>query len=167
MVQSHYAGANPPNRKARVDVVRVTTSEQQQFLILSRSIFGQYIHWYGNRSHECTEGKKECNGCSRGWPKKFLGYLHVQQFNRETDAFLELTHTACEKLIAQAHPGKSLRGTQVRLGKTKGGAKGRYLVEVLERVVSDETLMPEKDPLLTLQFLWHCKNQHSQTDSES
>lgn len=167
MEKSHYSGATPPPRSNRLDIVRVTSSESQTFVILSRTIYAQYIHWYGGRSHECSEGKKACQGCGNAWPKKFLGYIHATKFGQQNTLFLELTHTACEMLIAQAHANATLRGTQVRISKTKGGAKGRYRVEVLERTFTDEELPPEKDPLETLRFLWKCKNHLTETPSQA
>jgi len=43
-----------------------------------------------------------------------------------------------------------------RMGKTKGGKKGRYVVTVLERRIDECELFKELDPYPTLQFLWKC-----------
>lgn len=157
-MESRYRGAAPLKGVAKSTVHRVTTAETQQFVILSKSVFGQMIHWAGNRSHECTKESKKCNGCERGWPEKWLGYLHVINVHAEHECFLELTLTACNLLDKQVAPGENFRGVQVRIRKTKGGAKGRYLVEVMPRRVDDVTLPQEKDPVETLRFLWRCKN---------
>jgi len=154
-----YSGATPPGRSRHTKVVRVQTAENQQFCIVSRSIFGQYVHWYGNRTHQCTREKSKCNGCERAWPSKWLGYLHVIPLGCP-DAFLELTAAACDDLVEQAPEDKPLCGLQVRIRKTKGGKKGRYIIEILERRVDPATLPQERDPLDTLLFLWKCKNQH-------
>lgn len=163
-MESHYTGAQPPVSNSRHTVHRVTTSQTQQFVIFSRSIYGQYIHWYGNRSHKCTRDEKKCNGCDRNWPTKWLGYLDAHNIHTEERVFLELTKTACDLLDKQVPPGENLRGVQVRICKTKGGPKGRYKVEVLSRRVDDPTLPQEKDPLTTLEFLWRSKNQHVHND---
>lgn len=159
-MQSRFKGAaRPEKRTGSLEVRRVTTSELQQFVFLSKAFFGQYIHWYGNRSHECTKDFKECNGCQRGWPYKFLGYVHVIGMPNATEMFLELTLTACELIDKQLPEGENLRGQRINIRKTKGGPKGRYIVDVLERRIDPDTLAAEKDPLETLRFLWACKNQ--------
>lgn len=157
----HFTGALPPDSPKRTSVHRVTTASAQQFVIYSRSIFGQWVHWYGNRSHQCTKEKSACNGCQRGWPSKWLGYLDVHNLMMDERQFLEITLTASKLLIRQAPEGKPLRGLQIRVSKTKGGPKGRYMIDVLPRVLDEPDMPVEKDPLPTLQFLWRAKNQHA------
>ena len=125
-------GALPPDGANRHTVHRVTTSQTQQFVIFSRSIFGQYIHWYGGRSHQCTKDKSACNGCYRGWPTKWLGYFDALNMHSDERVFVEITATAFKLLDTQIPPGENCRGLQVRICKTKGGPKGRYKVEVLD-----------------------------------
>jgi len=161
-MDSHYTGAPPPEVRPRTEIVRVTTSTAQQFTIFSKSIYGQNIHWYARRSHECTKDFKRCNGCDRNWPAKWLGYLHAWHLGEDKPCFIELTRTACDLLVRQAPEKEPLRGLQVRISKSRGGPKGRYHVEVLERRVADAQLPQERDPLTVLRFLWTCKNQHVQ-----
>jgi hypothetical protein len=163
-MESHYTGAAPPAGSQRHTVHRVTTSQTQQFVIYSRAIFGQWIHWYGNRSHQCTKDKSACNGCTRGWPVKWLGYFDGYNIHADERVFVEITAAAYKLLDRQIPPGENCRGVQVRICKTKGGPKGRYKIEVLDRRVDDATLPQEKDPLDTLLFLWKCKNQHVQSE---
>lgn len=157
---SHVCGAEPPPGGNRHTVHRVTTAETQQFVIYSKSIFGQWIHWYGGRSHQCTKDKAACNGCLRGWPTKWLGYFDGHNVHADERVFVEITAAAFKLLDQQIPPGENCRGVRVRMAKTKGGPKGRYKIDVLPGRVSDETLPQEKDPLSVLQFLWKCKNQH-------
>jgi len=166
-MESHYTGSQPPPKLSKTEIIRVTTSEAQQFCILSKAIFGQWIHWYGNRSHECKRDVGTCSRCLDGQPAKFLGYLYVIDMRALYPSFLELTHSACDLLVKQAPPGRNLRGLNVRIKKTKGGPKGRYLVEVLERTTDPETLPDEKDPRDTLKFLWNCKKQRSSPSEAS
>jgi len=156
---TRFNGDAPPATSKRAQVHRVTTSEAQQFIILSAAFFGQYVHWHGGRTHKCTLGKSRCDGCEKAWNQKWLGYLDVLEMDK-TRKFLELTRTACNMLCDLAPPDKTLRGLQVRIRKTKGGRHGRYLLELLERRVDGEQLPQEADPLPTLEFLWNCKNQH-------
>ena len=75
--------------------------------------------------------------------------------------FVKITATAFRLLDTQVPAGEDCRGLQVRISKTKGGARGRYKVEVLPRRVDPNTLPLEKNPIDTLAFLWRAKNQHS------
>jgi hypothetical protein len=150
-------GSLPPARKQRNLIYRVTTAETQQFVIVSRAIFGQNIHWANGRSHECTKDKGKCDGCQKGWPGKWLGYLQAIRVPDNEEVFLELTYTACMMLIHSAEEGKPFNGLQVRISKTKGGPKGRYKVDVMPRRLDVGTLPDEKDPRTTLAFLWACK----------
>ena len=163
-MESHITGAAPPAGSKHHTVHRVTTSQTQQFVIYSKAIFGQWIHWYGNRSHQCTKDKSQCNGCARGWPTKWLGYFDGHNMHTDERVFVEITATAFRLLDQQIQPGENCRGVQVRMCKTKGGPKGRYKIEVLDRRVDPNTLPQEKDPLTVLQFLWKCKNQHVQSE---
>lgn len=166
-MESHFIGAQKPDKVPRPDVHRVKTTESQTFVIYSKNIFGQYIHWYGGRSHECTQDKQRCRGCMKEWPCKWLGYLDCYLVNERARVFLELTLTASNLLADLAPQDANLRGLLIRVSKTKGGAKGRYRIEVQEGRKSSSELPHERDPLPTLRFLWTCKNQHVQEDTAS
>jgi hypothetical protein len=156
-------GSLPPLPKIRKDVLRVNTAESHTFIILSASIWGQYVHWYGNRSHECTQEKlKQCNGCERSWPVKWKGYLHVRNITNSWSGFLEITETAYRLIDHQLGTEKNLRGVKIKISRTKGGAKGRYQVEVFESRVDSDLLERELDPYDTLKFLWSCKRPAGQ-----
>lgn len=159
-MDSRIQGVPPPVGKLRTRIHRVTTAETQQFVFFSKSVFGQMIHWYGGRSHECTIDHKRCNGCERSWPQKWLGYIHCRALFSEEDVFLELTKTAVLALLRQAPLDQPLRGLQARISKTKGGAKGRYKIDLLPRRMDEAQLPQELDPREVLKFLWACKNQH-------
>ncbi len=149
-----FRGALPPAPKSKMDVVRVTSSESHTFIVFSRSFFGQFVHWWGNRTHECLSQKKmTCEGCQRGWPVKFKAYLHVRRLSADWEGFVELTDTAARLIEAQVPEGSNLRGCKIRIGRTKGGAKGRYIIEVYESRLPEDQLREEKDPYATLRQL--------------
>lgn len=152
-----WRGAPVPKGNRPIIVHRVTTSEAQEFLCLSPSPFGVQIHWFGGRSHECTALFSKCQGCQDSWPVKWKGYLHVAAPPSTSDVFLELTATAILLIESQLRERETWRGVRFRLRKTKGGPKGRYLAEVLERGIDPEKLPPEIDPLPTLRRLWRAK----------
>jgi hypothetical protein len=155
-------GALPPAPRAKGIILRVTTAETQQFVCLSSTVWGQLQHWHGNRSHECKGDKARCEGCSRGWAGRWKGYLHVQTGQHGADTWLELTAQAWSLLESQLPDGETARGVIFRLRKTKGGAKGRYLCEVLERRVSNDELPQAKDVKPLLSFLFSCKRPSGQ-----
>jgi hypothetical protein len=140
-----------------MDVIRVTTTEPQMYIIVSTVPWGQWTHWFGRRSHECRRDSGTCEGCKDGWPEKWQAYLHVTRPERGWEGFLEMTATAWKILEAQIKDGTTVRGCIVRLSRTKGGAKGRYLIEVLERRIPEDDLPPAKDPMPTLRMLWRAK----------
>lgn len=164
---SHFAGDPLPVKIPRPDVYRVVTENKQHFWIFSKAMYVQCIHWYGNRSHECTKQTKKCNGCERNWPTKVKVYLDCFHVEANARIFLELTHTAATYLGGCAPHDATLRGLLVSVNKSKGGAKGRYQISIMEGRKKSSELPEERDPLPTLRFLWQCKNQHVQDSSAS
>jgi hypothetical protein len=166
-MRGKISGSAPPPGGPKTEIVRVTSTEKQIFCCVSSAVFGQWIHWYGKRSHECTLEAGNCNGCQRGWPRKWKGYMHAMTGAPPRTVFVEIT-PACFELVAMLAPQeKSLRGVYLYLSKTKGGAKGRYLVEVLERRADESQLPEERDPRPILKFLWACKNQSGMNGVET
>lgn len=158
-------GALPPERKSRMEILRVTSQESHTFICYSRAVWGQFVHWHSRRTHECTQDKtKQCDGCRAGWPTKWKGYLHVQNLAASWIGFLEITDTAWRLIEGQLGDKKDLRGLRFRIARTKGGPKGRYLVEVYSDRIDPNVLPPEKDPYVTLRFLWSCKRPSVQTE---
>jgi hypothetical protein len=157
-------GAAPPPPKLVRQIIRVLTSEAKTYICFSRCAWGQYIHWTGQRTIECTRDKtKECEGCSRGWSLKWYAYLNVRDITGTEYGFLELTETAARLIDMQLGENKNMRGVRFRIHRTKGGPKGRYIVHVYEDRLSEASLRPEEDPYETLCFLWNCKKPRGQT----
>lgn len=160
-MENPVKGTQPPAPRMRGILLRVMTSEATQFICLSECAYGQMVHWWGNRSHECKHETGQCDGCKRGWPTRWKGYLHVETGSHGPDTFLEITRDCWQLLQSQSHEGQNWRGMIFKARRTKGGAKGRYLVEVLERRVAHDDLPQEKDPRELLRFLWSCKRASS------
>lgn len=158
-------GAIPPKPGPSSEVIRVKSEQVQKFLVLSRAVFGQWIHYYANRSHECTLEKGTCTRCQQGWPRKWKGYIHAVQLSNNARVFVELTPAAFD-LVVQVIPEKEdLRGLIVGISKTKGGAKGRYRIHV-EGVRRDPVQLPEEqDPYPILTYLWNVKNPTGKPNS--
>lgn len=151
-------GTSPPRPGPACQVVRITSTTRQSFIILSQALFGTEIHWYANRSHECTASRGECERCQRNWPRKWKGYLHALALSDNARVFIELTPDASNKLLNHAPQDEPLRGLTVHIAKTPGGKKGRYIVEVAFGRRDVVQLPPEEDPLPILRYLWNVKN---------
>jgi len=156
MADIQVRGSAPPPKRSTLEVFKITSVEPITLVCLSRAPWGQVIHWANNRSNECKNEKGSCYGCEQGWPTRWVCYLHVAYPGSTAQGFLEITRSAWEMLLAQAHSGVDLRGMIFRMGKTKGGKKGRYVVSVMERRIDEAELFKEIDPYPTLQFLWKC-----------
>lgn len=157
-------GALPPAPRSRGHILRVLTAETLQFVCISRTVFGQLTHWNGHRTSECKADKARCDGCQAGLPGKWKGYLHVQTDIHGGDVWLEITPTCWHTIVSQLKEGETMRGMIFRVRRTKGGAKGRYICEVLQRRVDDATLPQEKDPLALLHYLWSSKRPAGQIE---
>lgn len=158
MVPDNHLIEGPPLPKdnRRLEVIRIKTVNPQEFVIVSPRVMAVEVHWSG-RSSECVGIANSCKGCQRAWPIKWKGYLHVQPLGADTTAFLELTDKAVLQLQQLTVARDTLRGTIVRIGKTAGGPKGRYKIDVRERIVPGNSLPPAEDPFAVLRFLWMCK----------
>lgn len=157
-----YTGSAPPLPCAKFQVIRVTTAESQQFVCLSNVPYGQWVHWFGRRSHECVDDRgATCSHCRDNWPRKWKAYLHVLTADRQQQ-FLEITAPAFRALETQMHDRTMWRGAIFQIRRTKGGPHGRYVCHVLERRVAEDELPEARDVLETLRMLWRAKKGPSQ-----
>lgn len=160
-------GAQPPAPGAKAEVIRVKSTEPQTFVVCSDQVQGVWIHWVG-RSKECTMEKSGmCPGCDKGQTRKWKGYLHCIRGTGPTQVFLEITPDFTRSMAAQLDGKTALRGLIMRVSKTKGGAKGRYIVDLLERRHNVDTLPAGQDVLPTLLFLWKAGELPSNDEQES
>ena len=136
-------------------VVRVKTNVTHHFRVLSRSVFGIWIHWNGLRSEACFTEKKVCPGCTKGLPRRWKGYLHALATHLNgKDCFLELTPLAVTSILSQVPQGEILRGLRLEVRRTAGGEKGRLQVVVLGDINPGNGLIAERDPISVLSRLW-------------
>lgn len=151
------SGKSPPKQSRKWEIYRVVSKEPEQMVIVSKCVYGTDVHWWQNRSHECRLSSGSCKGCQDGWPVRWKGYLHVARPSGDWQGFWEFTTPVFNALALQLGDRFNFRGCIVRVGKTKGGPKGRYLVEILERTIAEEDLPVPADPLDTLRFLWNAR----------
>lgn len=146
-------GASPPKTVGlELEVIRIVTSTPRHFILLSEKAFGAWFHWIG-RSVRCGQ-PGECERCKKS-RAKWRAYIHAFELlaTAKKSVILELTLPAVSLIEAQLAM-QPLRGTQVKLAKTKGGKHGRFVVEVLPRRVTSQTLPEGATVMLTLDKLW-------------
>lgn len=149
--------APPPRR--HLDVVRITSTEPEMLVVVSDQVVGIEVHWVHGRSKPCTGDPLTCEWCKVPLSKRWQGYLHVVKPHKRWNGFLEFTANAFDLMVAQLAEGETFRGVIMRVGKTKGGPKGRYLIEVLQRRADMNEIPPAADPWPTLKFLWNVKSK--------
>lgn len=151
-------GSMPRESGPKILVHRVLSSTPEDFVILSHAGVGVDFHYYAERSSECfaPDGQGDCDRCRRNWPLKWRAYLHciMVQGMEYQEVFLELTANAFKSLEFQTSERKSLRGVPIKVCKTAGGKKGRYIVSVASVHQDKKIDIPEVDPIPTLRLLW-------------
>lgn len=154
-LNNRIRGTAPPKKIGlEIEVVRIVSTEMRIYVLLSSAPWGSFFHWAG-ASLPCTGDEESCERCKRLVPRKWRGYIHaLEQHGTSTrEVILELTHVALASLDVSLAM-RDYRGSIVQLRKTKGGAKGRFLIDVMERRVTDQTLPAERDPAPVLKKLW-------------
>lgn len=162
-------GAMPIESGPKVLVHNVQSTTPEDFLILSRYGLGVNFHYANERSSECfaTEVDPNCEKCLKNLPLKNRVYFHCLMLDgmSQVQCFLELTPTACASLEFQTQDRKHLRGVRLKVCKTKGGKKGRYIVQVASIHQDKELTIEEADPMPTLRLLWEApgprRNAHT------
>lgn len=146
-------GAQPPKTVGlELEVVRIVTCTPRHFVMLSEKAFGAWFHWVG-RSVTCAQ-PNECARCKKT-QAKWRGYVHALELlpSAKKSVIVELTLTALALIDIQLAT-QPLRGSQVKIWKTKGGKHGRFQVEVLPRRITVNTLPDAAQPFETLNKLW-------------
>jgi hypothetical protein len=159
-LEGRISGSLPPKRPGLdIEVIRITSSTARQFVILSDQPWGAYIHWVG-KSVRCRE-PEPCEFCKKG-RNKWRGYIHAIELlgasNREV--VIEITHVACVMIDIQLC-GQPLRGSQLRMAKTKGGKHGRFVLDLVPRRIDEKTLIAPKPPEILLGKLWEINERKS------
>lgn len=154
MNSDFVTGHVPPQVRSQKQVIRVKGTDPVHLVCVSDKAEGLYIHWIGGHSVECP-GDEVCDHCRAGVGKKWKGYLDcITMGPRSYTLFLEVTPTAFEIFTKQLESGKSMRGVYFTICKTKGGAKGRYVIEVKERRIEEQKLPAAESARPLLRKLW-------------
>lgn len=150
-------GPLPTKASKRVDVISITSPSPTTFTILSEKVYGSFYHWVNNRSRQCRRFAGDCEFCATNQPEKWSGYIHCVRWGDNAEVFVELSITASNMLTTLANKRETLRGSIVKLSKTKGGLRGRYVVDMLERLADQDALPPWSTPDALLRKLWNSK----------
>lgn len=148
-------GPEPPPVGPESEVVRVTTTAVQNFVLIAKVPKAVNIHWTGTRSAECTHADGYCELCEKRSKKKYKVYIDAIRLSDNVRVFLELTQTAWNMLNNQLFDNEDCRGRYVAISKGAGGPRGKYVVLVTSTRVPGSTLPDEKDPLPILRRLWN------------
>jgi hypothetical protein len=148
-----------PKGEKRTYVVRVKTVAVEKFIVISPRVMSTEVHFHPKmrRTLECVKGLQTCKWCLDSIPVKWKGYLHCSRVGSNEEIFLELTDDAVMKLLQLTSDRDSLRGSWIEINKTSGGARGRYRVDVKERVIDPTTLPDAREPWGVLRMLWNLK----------
>lgn len=143
----------PPKKEGELWIERMKGATSKSIVILSPAIWGVWTHWNGKRSQPCWKDKSRCPGCIAKHPSRWKGYLHVLDYMRRNQIFLELTPTAARSLKDQVGTGVAMRGVRVTIRRTTSNL-GRLLVAVEEAMAFMHNLPNAVDPLKTLLDIW-------------
>lgn len=144
----------PPIAPRTLTLVRLKAGEQLTARILSPSLWGLWTHWNGAQSLPCFRDEKKCDGCKKGWPSRWKGFLHVLRVENRRQIFVELTSHAASMFLDQVPDRHALRGLRVLFERSRGGDNGRLRLTLLSTDSANLDLPAALDPLATLDNLW-------------
>lgn len=148
---------SPPRLSGRIWVTRVTDTTNHQFTILSEKVHGYLTHWTGETTIKCLNHDEECPSCKVGkFPQRWKGYLHVRDEAKDQEVFLEIPPNGFPEFKIRTDNGQSLRGKRFTCHRTKGGPKGKLVVQFLAVDWNNKATLPKAiDPEATLLQLWN------------
>jgi len=150
-----------PKPGPSLPIVRVTDAARHIFTVFSPAVWGVWTHWDGRRSVPCMLPVETCPFHRRQLPLRWKGYVHVFDHNERQQSYLELTPAGVQMLQTQLAPGESLRGILLNVERSKGGPKGRLIIEVKPNHAPSSQLTEEKHPREALTSLWGLKQDHT------
>jgi hypothetical protein len=152
-----FDGPPPPIKQKRIDIVNVKDQTVRTYTIISERPYSIIYHWVNGRSQSCRRGFGTCECQERQLQDKWAAYLHAICWITNEEVFIELSEKAVWMLMTLCNNRESLRGSVIKLSRTKGGVRGRYIVDMLERIVPSEDLPDVKFPDELLKRLWAAK----------
>lgn len=144
----------PPRGKETLHLMRLKAGDELLCHCVSQAVWGLNTHWAGNHSEPCFKDKKKCDGCKKGLPHRWKGFLHVIRCSDRKEFFVELTSTATALLHDQVPDREQLRGFRLKIYRGRGGNNSRLKAELYGDKSLDLRLPEPRDPLPTLQKIW-------------
>lgn len=149
----------PPPPGPRHIIRRIRANEKKQFVLLSK-LHGCWTHYNGRTTQPCFDGKKQCEGCQRAFPKRWKGYIHCLNQTDATEEFLEVTPLFAKQLESCVGTiGPKMRGNRILVERGRGD-KSRLRLELQSHcdvLPSCPALPDPKEPWETLERLWEAK----------
>lgn len=146
--------AEPPPAALSLHLYRLRKGAVFSVVCLSERIYGIVTHWTGTRTEPCIDPPDECPGCKARKPRRWKGYIHCRNAKDGAEGLIELTAGAARQLQAQRPNTPTLRGTMLRIERSKKASNGRLDVQVLGTYHPIEDLPPAQSPIHTLELLF-------------
>lgn len=143
-----------PRPGPELEILRIVDTRIRNFTILAEGVQGIWTHWNGKASEPCYVPVESCDGCKKGTPRRWKGYLHVIDHELRKEGFLEITPTAADTLKHYLPKEVSLRTVRISLCRSSNSPKGRLRCTVNDALQTSEQLPKERDPMETLSKLW-------------
>jgi hypothetical protein len=144
----------PPPAKRVSPIVYVKPHYDLRVAILSPALQGYMTHWNGSKTRPCYDGKKTCEGCAAGQPKRWKGFLYVYEYSTKNTFFVEITPYSAENFFGQLIPKQPLRGLQVLIRREQPRKNAPIKIDLYG--VHDDTIpLPvSRDVEATLRKIW-------------
>jgi hypothetical protein len=148
-------GTPPPPGPKRF-IRRIKANESFTFLCYSAVWWALWTHWDGSRSQPHFKRKDRCDGCKRGLPKRWKGYLDVYNSDTKQREFLECPPGVAEQFELALPRGENFRGQRFTVKRGLGQkARCRVNFHAHISVAKPGHVMPKpEDPCDILLSLW-------------
>lgn len=150
--------ALPPEGKPTLHLKRLKAGEEVVCHVCSKAVWGLNTHWAGNHSIPCFKDKKKCDGCKKGLPRRWKGFLHIITCADRRQFLVELTSQATVLFHDQIPDKCDIRGLRIRLYRGRGGDNSRLRCELYGDKSITLRLPDPADPLPTLQKIWRMED---------
>lgn len=119
--------APDPREFATIRLMRVPTAGAILGVITSEEVLGCYTHWDTYRTQPCPGNG--CPLCLQGQPKRWQGYISIQDQTTQKQAVIQLTALAAQQLEQERARYGHLRGLLTQFSRAAKRPNGRILVQ--------------------------------------
>lgn len=151
----------PPEAGPELWVHRLKGAEELTCTVFGTAVRGVDTHWVAGGTQPHYKNEATCPGCKAKVRIDWKGYLHCFDWKRGRQFFLEMTPASHKALMSQIEPGKPLRGSIIRVKRSKAG-NGRLSIVVDRNSRRDDKLPAEVDPRLSILRLYQLDDETEQ-----